>query len=175
MSFLITHVDNHTVQTICDSIREKILDIVQDFDYTVFKHFKPEDQTSINQINVDVKNDVLTLSRLLTFDYVQHNDLYLHRSQGQYQIRKIYIDFKIKVLPKSGKVTSVTIDYSMDGSRGPSDIVFGLYVGDTKYLINNTFYDIESFEGMVFQQLTVDKADPFGLDYVLEIIQKLKV
>ena len=174
MSYLRTHLDNHTVQTICDSIRKEILDKVQKFDYTVFEHFKPEDQTTIQSINVDVKNNILTLSRMLKFDYIDSsNSAYNYTSR--YSMRQIYVDFKIRVLPKSGKVTSVTIELSMDGQRSSADIAFGLYVGDEKYLINSEFFERESFEGHAFQQSTVDKADPFGLDYVLEIIQKLKV
>lgn len=177
MNYLRTHLDNKTVQTICDKIREEILDKVQTFDYTVFEHFKPEDQTTIQRINVDVKNNVLTLSRMLKFDYVDINNNYdpYRYSPHQYSMRQIYVDFKIRVLPKSGKVTSVTIELGMDGQSRNEGVAFGLYVGDEKFLINNDFYDRESFEGHVFQQSTVDKAEPFGLDYVLEIIQKLKV
>lgn len=175
MNYLLTQLDNKTVQTICDKIREEILDKVQFFDYTVFEHFKPEDQTTVQRINVDVKNNVLTLSRVLKFDYIDNNyDPYSYPSHS-HSVRQINVDFIIRVLPKSGKVISITIELGMNGGTASSVIVFSLYVGDEKFLINDDFYERETFEGHVFQQSTVDKAEPFGLDYVLEIIQKLKV
>lgn len=177
MSFLRSNLDDHTVKTISTKIREEFLDKVQDFDYTAFKYFRPEDQTTIQRINVDVKDKVLTLSRMLTFDYIHHldnnRDPYFS-SPSQYRAMKISINFKVRILTSTGKVTAVNIEMTHDGSSQTSDI-FSLYVGDTKYLINQTFYDIQGFEGYVFQQSTVDKPSPFGLDYVLEIIQKLKV
>lgn len=175
MSFLRTHMDKQTVQTVCDKIKKDILDNVQDFDYTAFKHFRPEDQTSIQGINVDVKNNVLTLSKMLTFDYVRNNEQYdmQFNTRYQYQMVKMNIEFKIRVLVDTGTVTSVTIESGWNNN--PTEIIFGLYIGNEKYLINNTFYDRTTFEADVFQQSTVDKPEPFGLDYVLEIIQKLKV
>lgn len=173
MSYLRTHLDKHTIQTICDSIRKEILDKLQKFDYTAFEYFKPEDQTTIQSINVDVRNDVLTLSRMLKFDYIESDPIFNRTSK--YSMRQIYVDFTMRVLPTSGKVTSVTITLSMDGQISPADVAFGLYVGGEKYLINSEFFERATFEGYVFQQSTVDKPEPFGLDYVLEIIQKLKV
>lgn len=177
MSFLKTNLDDHTVKTISNKIRDEFLDTIQDFDYTVFKYFKPEDQTTIKRINVDVRNNVLTLNRVFTFDYIhtmdEHVDPYWNRPQ-QYRQIKMNIDFRVRINSSTGKVTSVNIIMTHDGSTQSND-VFSLYVGDKKYLINSSFYDIEGFEGYVFQQSTVDKPTPFGLDYVLEIIQKLKV
>lgn len=177
MRFLKTNLDEHTVNSICTQIREGFLDTIQDFDYTVFKHFKPEDQSTIQGINVDVRDDILTLNKVFTFDYIntidEHVDPYWNRPQ-QYRQIKINIDFRVRIIASTGKVTSVNINLTHDASSSVND-VFSLYVGDKKFLINQKFYDIESFEGFVFQQSTVDKPSAFGLDYVLEIIQKLKV
>lgn len=179
MSFLQVHLSDETIKMIRDKIRDGFLDIIQEFDYTVFDHFKKEDQTTIQSINVDKTDKVLTLSRMLKFDYIESSSWHDHdpfrQTYGSVNYRPVQIYITPSVRIVDSKVVSFVIKYSKSDSPVPEEAVFTIRVGDEKYLINQTFYDKETFEGYVFQQSTIDKPSHFGLDYVLEIIQKLKV
>lgn len=180
MSFLRLHLSDVTIEMICTKVREEFVDKIQDFDYTAFEHFGPEDQTTIQGINVDKRNGVLSLSRQLRFDYIQspswqdvHDPFRQQYGSVNYKPIQIRITTTLRVI--DNKVACFLIGYDKSDSMQPNETVFSIYTGEEKYLINQTFYDKASFEGYVFQQSTVDKPIHFGLDYVLEIIQKLKV
>lgn len=179
MSLLRLHMNDETTKMISEKIRDEFLDKIQDFDYTVFEHFKKEDQTTIQGINIDKTGNVLTLSRMLKFDYIASSNWHDHdpfRQQynpANYRPVQIYVTPSVRIV--DSKVVSLVIKYSKSDSPVPEESVFNIHVGEEKYLINQTFYDKGTFEGYVFQQSTIDKPTHFGLDYVLEIIQKLKV
>lgn len=179
MSYLKINLSDLAIEDVCKQLKEKFLDVVQTFDYTVFRHYEEKDQTSIQGVNVDKTGSVLTLSKMVKIDYIHDNRDYMWGG-GPSSYKPITYEFYISAKIIDDKVNRVTINVmsSSGNSYRESSMgneVFKISVGDEKYLINSTFYDKSDFSGYVFQQATIDKPTPFGIEYVYEIIQKLRV
>lgn len=176
--FLSIHCTKYLEKQICRYIKNEFLDVVAKFDYTIFNLFEPEEQHTINGVNVNIDSTrSFTLSKVFECQEegnAMFNDIYSSLDyERQRQKHKFEICVTLKVLDSTAR--SFVITYNSFSQYKSNSKIFILYVGDKKYMINGEFYNKPDFEAYVFQQSTVDKDDDFGLDYILQIIQSVRL
>lgn len=177
MSLLRVNLDDEIIKKISDEVKNNFIDVVAGFDYTVFKHFKQNDQTTIKKINVSVIEKVLVLSRRIAFDIKVDRETSLpwgHPSAYSNTISYV-VDVKLNIINSKPYSLTIDIGFYRGHNAVPPDNVFSLHVGDRDYLINSEFYDKSEFEAFVFQQETVDSGENFGLSYVLDLTKQLRM
>lgn len=149
----------------------KDVDIISEFDFTAFKSIK-SDQFSLNDVNVTIDNGIIEICNFHNYTYTNTEPAFHENARYNNEITE---EFKFSVHVESNAVQSIIIDSRIKLQYAAPDVIFKLYVGDERLLISNNWYDKIGFEEMAFQRLTVDKPNPFDLQFVNMVVKKLQV
>lgn len=154
----------------------KTFDIISEFDYTVFKNLKNK-QFSLNGITLTINDSEIMVSDRFTFDWKRKNlDAYTYNPYNNFLPERKTIEFSLNILIVNTSVQSVNISVKFNNKfQEDPETVFELYVGEEKYLVSNEWHEKEGFEERAFQKSTIEKPEPFDIQFINHMLTKLKV